>query len=185
MSLGWIQWKYNGKFIYTKCFVSEDEGILYDNLLYFLYTSYSHTKEIPITLKTNTRFKLPASGETTIPIKWELETISDSGYNLYGMMVWSYTINCSVSGTKSGTIKSITDKEMSAHSQHLIGFSCEAGVNSKSFLTGVNGHLDYAWGYGYGLAFTASATWNGVGFSVSGSGYSATGEGYVSPSELE
>ncbi len=176
-----LEWKYKGKVLNTICLVSEKKGIIFDNFLYFIHFVSGKSKSANDVLMAIPRLKLASieSGDIQYTF-WE----HDQAYNWYGVRVWHYSIQCTVTGSLIGSQKSITDKSMTAFHEAMLGYSCDAKIQSTSFLTGVNGHLDFAWGYSYGTGVSVNVSWNGSAFSISGGGIGATGEEYVSPSEL-
>jgi hypothetical protein len=179
-----VEWKHKGKIHYTTCLVSEKKGIVYDSFLYFIHFRIGQGESIGTIPTTISRLKSTNIEEEGEPIHYYF-TKWDAGHNLYGQILWKYDINCMVTGTLVGSQKSITDKSMDAYHDAMWPFwYCDAKVNSKSFVTGVNGHLDFAWGWTYKYATSVSLTWNGIGFTMTGGGTGSTGEEYVIPSEL-
>ena len=176
-----IEWKYKGEILNTTCLVSEKKGIVFDNFLYFIHFVSEKSKSAENVSTAIPRIKTKSESSGDIQYSFNKH---DEAYNWYGIRVWYYNIQCTVTGSLSGSQKSITDKSMTASHDAAFGFSCDAKIQSISFETGVNGHLDFAWGYSYGAGVSVSVSWNGSGFSISGGGTGATGEEYVSPSEL-
>lgn len=178
-----LEWKYKGKKLNTICLVSEKKGIVFDNFLYFIHfvsgkskTETNVSKAIPRLKSTNAE---DGNGELRYTFqKW------DESYNFYGIRVWYYNIECSVTGSWVGGLKSITDKSMHAFSDHAFGFDCKAQIQSISFETGTNGHLDFAWAWTWGYGFNVGISWNGSGFTISGGGTQDTGEEYIGANEL-
>lgn len=182
LSIVELEWNYKDEIIYTTCLVSKERGIVYDKILYFIHAKTSKTEEVE-----NMSTIIPRLKSTSVEGSGNLQYTfrkTDEAYNYYGIRVWYYNIQCTVTGTMVDSQKSITDKSMSAYHDAAFGFSCDAQIRSKSFTTGTSGHLDFAWGYCYNTVFTANLSWQGSGFSIGGGGTGETGEEYVSPNEL-
>jgi hypothetical protein len=185
-----LEWIYKGDKFNTTCIVSNKKGIIYDDLLYFIHFVYTvEFDENNNVQKTFPRLKnnSPESGTSSCGNKTSFEYIwskGDQAYNLYGIKVWSYSIICNVKGLCSTGSKSIYTKNLEASATSAIGFSADAKIESKSFVQGVNGHLDFAWAYAYATLGSVSISWNGFGFTFSGGGTRASGEKYVNPGDL-
>ncbi len=182
LSLINLKWKYKNEILNTICLVSEKQGIVFDNFLYFIHFASGKIESVKNISTTISRLK-SANAEEDGNIQYTFHK-EDEAYNWYGIRVWYYNINCTVTGTMIGSQKSITDKSLSAYHDAAYGFSCDAQINSKSFQTGTSGYLDFAWGYCCKTGTSASLSWNGIGFTINGGGTGATGEEYVSPIEL-
>ncbi len=178
-----LEWKYKGEILNTTCLVSEKKGIVFDNFLYFIHLASGETKSAGNVSAVIPRLKSTSTEVGDGDLQYTFQK-QDEAYNWYGIRVWYYNIQCTVNGSLIGSQRSITDKSMTAYHDAAFGFSCDAKIQSISFETGVNGYLDFAWGYSYGAGVSVSVSWNGSGFSISGGGTGATGEEYVSPSKL-
>jgi hypothetical protein len=110
---------------------------------------------------------------------------SDNKENFAGLTLWYYRIYCVVTGISSNGRKSIQDiTSMFATHNAIIGYHCDANIMQVGdFVTGPSGHLSFAWGYTHGFG-SGGLTWNGTGFTISGSGYGSTGVEYVTPNKL-
>ncbi|WP_159523825.1 hypothetical protein [Sunxiuqinia indica] len=178
-----LEWKYEGKPLNTICLISEKKGIVFDNFLYFIHFVSGKTKSDENISITIPRLKSASTEDGDEDIQYTFQK-QDEAYNLYGIRVWYYNIQCTVTSSLVGSQKSIADKSMTAYHDAAFGFSCAANIHSISFETGTNGHLDFAWGYAYGAGVSVSVIWNGSGFTISGGGTGTTGEEYVAPGEL-
>jgi len=184
-----LKWSYNGNMIYTTCIVSREKGIIYDNFLYFICYKNTNVKRlggIPSLLKMSEGGDIPDGGS---PVSF---TDDEGGMweNLFGMTVFECYIHVEVTGkavvgAHSIQTKAITGHTYNANYNSAIGFSGEARVESISFKTGTNGHFQYAWGYCFKFAGSATLGWDGVSFSVpTGASEGHAGGSYVGPDAL-
>lgn len=179
-----IEWKYKGRVFNTLCFVSEKKGAIYDNILYFVVSPSETTKSYSNKAKTAPRYKASAAeGSYTIAYG---KTISDDYYNSLGYKAWSYRLIIVIYGVNNNGVNSITTYQKEAVAEHGVGYSCEADIQVKSISPGVNGHVDYQFGYGYSTSIFngISMSWNGISYTFTGGGYSYQSGEYVNPKML-
>jgi hypothetical protein len=177
-----LEWAYKGNKLNTIALVSDKNGIVYDNLLYFVH--FIETKESKSEIGLNTTLRLKSGTEDQSgPVSYNFKR-EDCAYNYYGIKIWSYSIVCLISGMNNNGQKSIDGCFAEAFSTAAFGFSADARIQKKAIETGDDGFVDFAWAYAYGTMVSISISWNGTGFTISGGGTHANGEEYITPGNL-
>lgn len=181
MSTVELEWIYKGNKLNTIALVSDKKGIVYDNLLYFIpvETEKSNMTESKIVLQATPLLK--SGNENQSGSFTYIFSRKKQGYNLYGMRVWEYDVHCEIPFTRSNGVVSINGcNNMYKNTFAALGWNCAADIRKISIVTGTNGHVDFAWAYGYGALVSISIGWNGSGFTISGGGTHSSGEEYIS-----
>jgi len=176
-----LEWMYKDEILNTIAIVSDKNGIIYDNLLYFVHFVFvkedSEKSKIDVSepsprLKSGNEHPEDGWGKYQFT-KWEL------GINVFGGVLWEYDIRVSVPWTRENGIVSITSFSIDrAFSSGNFGWNCEADARSISIQTGAYGHAHFAWAWAYRYLLSVVITWNGVTFTFSGGGTSDKGEVY-------
>ena len=141
------------------------------------------TESVRSTSSTIPRLKSSSIEGPSVNISYRF-TRHDTGYAWYGGMAWDYLIMVHVTGSKVGSVKTITDKTYNTYADYSWGYKCVAKIDQKSFQTGSSGHFDFSWGYAYGDSSSIGLSLGGSGYAITGGGTGSTGNEYVSPNEL-
>lgn len=171
MELIEIEWLYKGKTFHSTAIASNDHGgIIYDNIGHYLIERVeTENKSAAIIAQSKPLIKTisePDPGDETMKEFF----LHDTGYNFYGIMVWTYTIDCFSFFNKEGFL---CDRSLRAFGDNAIGWDCNADLHT------IGGELDsskfheFAWAYAYGPSFTVTITWSGTEFTVVEGGTSA------------
>lgn len=190
-----LVWKYKGETKNTRCFVSNKRGLIYDNLLYSIhYKPADQSKNMARKKKNLPRLlTLSEGGEGGGSLNCSENyfpsytfNLSDAEYDFMGDRIYYYSISVVVSGRCDNGKKSISFKDLNSSYDAGFGYSCIADVETKSFVTGTSGHLDFAFAWAWSNSVTVGLEWDGVSFTITGTGATgAKGERYVTPGMLQ
>lgn len=183
-----LNWNYKSMDFSSICLVSEEKGIVYDNLISNIMIVKQCSKQSnsisysPLILKT-------ANIETDNGSISYYNGISMNAYWLWGSDRGNATVNYNVGGHVQDGIKYIDNHYENASCNMTIG-TCDAKITVKSFETGSGGHYECV--YGWYLAsplVSISMSYNGSGYNINvgvslGSEAHNVGGAYVSTSQL-
>lgn len=160
------KWSFAGENYHSVAVVS-DEGVVYDNIGWYLVRHNSAT----------TKSKADTTGVSGGSVDFSL---SDYSTNIVGTTLYSYVIWCTSSFNSEGIL---TSYDMSASSEQHLGWGCDASVVHVSGEPYSTPYHVFSWAYIYGFGSPVSISYNGLNFSFTGSGHKANGtETHVAPS---
>ncbi|MBN2881732.1 hypothetical protein JXM83_06810 [Candidatus Woesearchaeota archaeon] len=184
-----LEWEYKGRLLHTQCVVSKKKGVIYDKFLFFIH-SLTTNSEVKENVKRTENLYLKSGNLDSIrqslngPILYEWIN-EDAWYNVYGNVLYEYSIKVRVFGQLIDGVKHILDKSINHHSDALWPlYSCSTVAATKDYSTGADGHLTFMWAVAYGTGVGVSIGWNGTGFEFSGGGHGEGGEELVLPCDL-
>lgn len=155
-----------GKEIYNTAAVVSEEGVIYDNIGWYL-VKHENTRTKADNDSTNT-----SNGSVDF-------SLSDECTNSFGVTLYRYVIWCTSVFGEDGVLIS---KDLSASSEQDFGWSCDASIVSVAGEPFVSLYHTFSWAYAYNFGSSVSISYNGVGFSFHGSGHKASGtETHIAP----
>lgn len=166
-----LEWRYQGKTYYSTAIASNEQGgILYDHIGHMIIVSDSHKPQAKAIESGVKALKTRSEGGGIAERSFVLQ--DDGGYNVFGQLVWEYTISCSSFFDDNGILY---NRSMAAPYHSVVGWSCVAKVQTVSGDIGKSNFHEFAWGHVHGSLVSVSLDWNGVGFKISGGGSGSTG----------
>ena len=166
-----LEWCYKGKTYYSTAIASNEQGgILYDHIGHMIIMSGNHesrAREIKSDVKA---IKTRSEGGGVTERSFVLQ--NDGGYNIWGNLVWEYTISCSSFFDGNGIL---CNRSMLALSDSAVGWSCDAKIETINGELGSSKFHEFAWGHAHAYVLSVSVEWNGVGFTISGGATGASG----------
>jgi hypothetical protein len=182
-----LEWDYKGQKLNTLCIVSKNQGIIYDNFLYFISFEpkiIKNSKIEPITQHQAYPSYTTSDVQPGTPISYN-GGIKTWGNNWWGEEVWYIEIKAIATGymdvNNIGVLRSYNTE---AYCSHERGYDCAAAINSISFEQGDDGLWEYKWAYSYSSFSTVSINWNGFEFSFGGEGVQRQKGEVVTPGDL-
>jgi hypothetical protein len=125
-----LEWTYNGSKLNTIALVSDKQGIVYDNLLYFIHfadkNSAIEKKYVSIATPRLKSGSENSDGNFLCTIYK-----ADEYYNFYGILVCKYMIECKIPYSRSNGQISINGYSSSKTSWAQIGWNCVADIQKK------------------------------------------------------
>lgn len=159
------KWSFAGENYHSVAVVS-DKGVVYDNIGWYLVRHNS----------TTTKSEADTTGVSGGSVDFSL---SDYATNVFGTTLYHYAIWCTSSFNNEGIL---TNFDMSASSEHHLGWGCDASVVHVSGEPNSTPYHVFSWAYIYGFGSPVSVSYNGLNFSFTGSGHKASGtETHTSP----
>lgn len=166
-----LEWRYKGETYYSTAIASNEQGgILYDHIGHMIIVPNNHKSQAKVIKSGVKTLKTRQEGGGITERSFVLQ--DDGGYNLFGDLVWEYTISCSSFFDGKGILYS---RSMTAPHSSVIGWSCDAQVKTVSGDIGKSKFHEFAWGHVHGHFVSVSLEWNGIGFSISGGDSGSTG----------
>lgn len=139
-----LHWLVKGKKIDTKCLVSKEKGIIYDNFLYFIASPTESELLRFISIQQPKTQQLDKEQN-----KYSFQR-KESVYNIIGMEVCRSSVTYTVVNKK--------DRGLENYSVGTNNSSCAPGwysnISSSSSSVKLNGKLHFKWKYGYGPNFS-------------------------------
>jgi hypothetical protein len=180
-----LEWDYREEKLNTLCIVSKRQGIIYDNLLYFINFAPKSIKDVIKEADIQPQQPPLSSPNSVIHLgtpTYYSAHFENENYNPFGIKIWYYKIQITASGYKSlDDHQSIVDRSMVAKSGSSWGFDSFAKFCTISFEPGESGHWQFAWSYGYRLN---PVSWQESDSSNLGGGTKVSGERYVGADKL-
>ncbi|WP_186754183.1 hypothetical protein [Echinicola salinicaeni] len=180
-----ILWNYNGSEFYSTCIVSDEQGLIYDNIITNIFILSASQSNVPHSHK---RLKSASVETQNGPISFS-RTKGGTAYWLWGSERGFAEVYYSVSGMAVNGVKSIDSYYQYANDYMSIGKS-DSKVTVLSAQTGTNGHYNVTWGwyiatpaFSIELVFTGSSWTVEIGTSL-GTEAHGSGSEYVSPNQL-
>ncbi|NDV65499.1 hypothetical protein [Bacteroides sp. 224] len=155
-----LEWNYKGNIYYSTAIASNEHGgILYDHIGYMILNprSFSQIDQEISTPEVKTRSESIARTTCVFSKGWPV-------YNLYYIKVMGFSLKC-VSTFRNGIL---VDRSCNSSSWADSGFTCEADIKTVGGDLDSSRYHEFAWAYCYGIGWSASISFQGVGFNVSG-----------------
>lgn len=166
-----LEWRYKGKTFYSTAIASNDKGgIIYDHIGHMIIVPGSHQSQAREVKSDVKAIKTRSEGGGVTERSFVLQ--NDGGYNVFGDLVWEYTISCSSFFSSDGIL---CNRSMVALSDSSLGWSCDAKVQTINGDIGSSKYHEFAWGHAYRSLLSASVEWSGIGFTISSGSTGATG----------
>jgi hypothetical protein len=175
-----LKWQYMGSEIKTLGIVSDKQGIIYDNLLYFVHYDTSPKEQTSTVFYQIPRLK---SGQEVTNISYRFNIQRFEHRNVFGVLVAYVDGYIIVNGQLVNGEKQITTQESKVDFNAHIGYTATGSVTVTGQQLGANGYYTFAYAVAVGIG-SFSPTWTGTGFTIPSGVQGTAGTLTVIPSNL-